>query len=179
MDNFRDLLRYIYWYSESMHDGRELVDFLIEKELAGPYAEVSIFPSTCRYYTGKPRVLGLIYDIWRSYAAQRVVYLELQEDNFRIHPAIHPHFLVHLSIFRDSKGSRPGVHAAAVGKRVLFNVWDGSNAPTDLRKWTGIVTRKIRRSGNPIEYIVKRDVDGELIKLTRDYLIPLDKINEN
>lgn len=174
MNDFRNILQSIYWCSESIHDGVELANFLIEKGIAGKYAEVSSIPTTCRYYKGKPEVLGLIYDIWRIFASKRVVFLELSDDNFRIRPIIYPHLLVH--ICNAVSSYRPSAHAAAVGKRIGFNVWDGSNAPHDLREWAGIVLKKNKQSGKPVEYIVKRDVDGELIKLSREYLIPYSSL---
>ncbi|WCF11459.1 hypothetical protein NDS46_31370 (plasmid) [Paenibacillus thiaminolyticus] len=172
MKDFKYLLHSIYWCSESMHNGVELAKYLIDKGIAGSYSEVATFPSTCRYYKGKPQVLGLIYDIWRIFASKRVVYLELTEENFRIRPVVNPHLLVHICKSK-SPVSCPGVHGATIGKQLRFNVWDGRNAPVDLYGWTGIVKHKLTPPGGPVEYVIKRDVDGELIKLTRDYLIPL------
>lgn len=52
-----------------------------------------------RYSVGRPRILSLSYDVWRNYAAQCVVFLELKDNDFPIYPVIHPQLLVHINMF--------------------------------------------------------------------------------
>ncbi|TVX85637.1 hypothetical protein [Paenibacillus agilis] len=176
MSDLRYLMHSIFWCSESIYNCEELANFLIRNGVAGQYAEISKIPSTQRYCVGKPMIFTLIYDTWRLLAKHRAVCLELRHNNFYIHPIIYPHLLIN---FFHSKSilssSTPTMHAAAVGKQLRFNIWEGNNAPTSMHNWTGTVLSKVKRSNNPIEYIIRREHDDEIIKLTRDYLLPIQK----
>ncbi|MFC5402354.1 hypothetical protein [Cohnella soli] len=165
-----DVLQQIYWFSESIHSARKMARFIVERGGLGEYAE----PETSGRYQGQPKVMTLISYVFQCYAESRIAHLQLTDDHdCLLTPVIHPHVLVN-----HCKSRNPvkflGIRAAKAGERFGFTIWDGDGAPSNVRDWTGTVMRKQSMySGGPIEYILKRDIDGQLIKLQKDFLIPL------
>lgn len=165
-----EICQQIYWYSESMHSARQMMRFIIESGKAGEYEELE----TIGRYKGQPKLMTLIFYIFRFYAEARIAHLQLTEDHdCLLTPVVHPHLLVNHCYSRKPVFMQ-GIRSTKIGAQLGFTVWDGDNAPLNLKEWTGTVVRKQPMfTGGPIEYILKRDADGQFIKLSRDFLIPL------
>ncbi|NHN33365.1 hypothetical protein [Paenibacillus agricola] len=109
-----------------------------------------------------------IQSFFRSFAEEQLACLQIKQLPFDyvIYPLVNPH--TYANFLNRSVNNYRGVRPK-VSQKVRFTVWDGNNAPEHLSDWTGEIIRK-QHNGVFIEYIIRRDIDNETIKLARGYI---------
>jgi hypothetical protein len=109
-----------------------------------------------------------IQSFFRSFAEEQLACLQIKHLPFDyvIYPIVNPHKYANFlnQSVNNYKGIRPNV-----SQRVRFTVWDGNNAPEHLSDWIGEIIRK-QHNGIFIEYIIRRYIDNETIKLARGFI---------